>query len=107
MQEVPLAVRRSFVIQNQLGMHARAATALLLRVMEFEAELWVEKDGQRVNAKTSGAKSKLGEGMSVLGLITLVAPCGSTIDAEAIGPDAEQLLEALGQLIADKFGESE
>jgi phosphocarrier protein HPr len=73
-------------------------------VKDFEAELWVEKDGQRVNVKTGGAD---GKGLSVLGLITLVAPCGSTIEAEAIGPDAEQLLDALGQLIHDKFGESE
>jgi phosphocarrier protein HPr len=104
MQEGPLAVRRSFVIQNKLGLHARAATTLLVGVKDFEAELWVEKDGQRVNVKTGGAD---GKGLSVLGLITLVAPCGSTIEAEAIGADAEQLLDALEKLIADKFGESE
>lgn len=45
--------------------------------------------------------------MSIIGLLILGAGCGSTIEAEATGPDAEDLLVAIGALIDDKFGESE
>lgn len=89
-------VRRSFLIQNKLGLHARALQALIALAREFEAELWIEKDGQRVNGKTS-----------ILGLLVLGAGQGSTIDVEATGADADDLLDAIGALIESRFGESE
>ena len=89
-------VRRSFVIQNKLGLHARALTELVNRARCFTAELWIEKDGQRVNGKTS-----------ILGLLVLGAGQGSSIECEAIGDDAEALLDAIDELISSKFGESE
>lgn len=89
-------MRRTLVIQNRLGLHARALEKLINRAREFGADLWIEKDGQRVNGKTS-----------ILGLLVLGAGQGSAIDVEACGPDADALLDAIAELIADRFGESE
>ena len=104
MQEDPLTARRTFVIRNKLGLHARALEKLLDRVKSYESALWIEKEGQRVHAKTSGIDNPR---MSIIGLLVLGAGLGSVIEAEATGPDAEELLGAIGALIDDKFGESE
>jgi phosphocarrier protein len=104
MQEDAPTARRTFVIRNKLGLHARALEKLLDRVKSYQSALWIEKDGQRVNAKTSGVDNPR---MSIIGLLILGAGCGSVIEAEATGPDAENLLDALGALIDEKFGESE
>jgi phosphocarrier protein len=91
------------VIRNKAGLHARAITELHGRINSFESELWIEKDGERVNAKSSG----VGKGIGIISLLGLAAGCGSVIEAEALGPDAEDLLVAVGAAIDDKFGESE
>ena len=102
-QEDPLSARRTFVIRNKTGLHARALTRLYDRIKSFESELWIEKDNERIIAKASG----VGGNFSMLDLLTLALGCGSTIEAEASGPDAEKLLGAVAALIDDKFGESE
>jgi phosphocarrier protein HPr len=91
------------VIRNKLGLHARAITELHVRINSFESELWIEKDGERVNAKPSG----VGKGIAMISLLGLAAGCGSVIEAEALGPDAEDLLVTVGAVIDDKFGENE
>lgn len=91
------------MIRNKTGLHARALTKLHGQIKSFESELWIVKDGKPVNAKPSGVES----GFAMLDLLTLALGCGSTIEAEASGPDAEELLGAVGALIDDKFGESE
>jgi phosphocarrier protein len=88
-------VRRSCQIRNQLGLHARAAAQLVNLAQGFRADLSIAKDGQSVNGK------------SIMGLMMLAAAQGSTIDLEADGDDAEQLIDAVGTLIEAKFNESQ
>lgn len=82
-------------IINRLGLHARAATKLVQTASQFESEVHIVKDGQRVSGK------------SILGVMMLAAAKGSQISLEASGNDAEQALEALTLLINDRFGEGE
>ena len=84
-----------FEIVNKLGLHARAAAMLVETASRFEAEVTVTKDGQAVNAK------------SIMELLLLAAACGSRIDVTAVGADAAAAVTAIGELIADRFGEGE
>lgn len=88
-------MKRSYGIINKLGLHARAAAQFVKLASTFEADLTVEKDGQAVNGK------------SIMGIMMLAAGVGSKIDLHAEGPDAEALLDALGELIAAKFHEGQ
>jgi phosphocarrier protein len=78
---------------NEKGLHARAATLLVQTANKFDADLTVEKDGQTVNGK------------SVMSILILAAVRGSTITVEARGPQSEQALDAVANLIARKFDE--
>jgi phosphocarrier protein HPr len=88
-------VRRECTIVNRLGMHARAAAAFVRTASRFQANVELEKDGERVNGK------------SIMGLMMLAAARGSTVTLVCEGPDAEQACAALEGLIRDRFGESE
>ncbi len=88
-----MEIERSFVIMNELGLHARAATRFVQTANRFSAEVEVEKDGQRVNGK------------SIMGVLMLVAAKGTTITVRSRGEDAEALMNALGSLIKNKFDE--
>ncbi|MGD0276124.1 MAG: HPr family phosphocarrier protein [Syntrophales bacterium] len=90
-----LKVMMSFEIKNRLGIHARAAAQLVKVSSQFESQIFIERDGQEVNAK------------SLLGILTLACPRGSWISVRAQGMDAQKAVEALGRLIDEKFGESE
>lgn len=81
------------VITNKLGLHARAAAKLTDLAGRFESDIHVARAGQRVNAK------------SIMGVMMLAAGLGVEVTVDAEGPDADQALEAIGQLFADKFGE--
>lgn len=85
----------SLEIINKLGLHARASTKFTQTASQFKSEVWVEKNGRRVNAK------------SIMGVMMLAAAKGSTIDIEATGPDEAQALAALEALVNDYFGEGE
>ena len=85
----------SVEIINKLGLHARASTKFTQTASQFKSEVWVEKNGRRVNAK------------SIMGVMMLAAAKGSTIDIEATGPDEDQALAALEALVNDYFGEGE
>jgi len=85
----------SLEIINKLGLHARASTKFTQTASQFKSEVWVEKNGRRVNAK------------SIMGVMMLAAAKGSTIDIEATGPDEDQALAALQSLVNDYFGEGE
>ena len=87
------AVTRSFVIVNELGLHARAAAKLVQLATRFESELKIEKDGQSADAK------------SVMGVLLLCGQRGARLTVTAKGPDARAAVEAIGALIADRFGE--
>lgn len=80
-------------IQNRLGLHARAAVLLVQTANRFEAEVMVAKDGQTVS------------GRSIMGVMTLAATQGSTIEVVTRGPQAAAALEAIRQLVAAKFNE--
>jgi phosphocarrier protein len=82
-------------IVNKLGLHARAAAKLTHLAGGYQCEIWLSRSGRRVNAK------------SIMGVMMLAAGQGSSVQIEANGADAEQAIDALTKLIADKFGEGE
>jgi phosphocarrier protein HPr len=89
------AARGAFVIQNRLGLHARAAALFVQVAAGFEAAVSVQKDGETVDGK------------SIMGLMMLAAGKGSTIEVEASGRDAEACLQALAELVQAKFREAD
>ncbi|MEM1374993.1 MAG: HPr family phosphocarrier protein [Pseudomonadota bacterium] len=88
-----MTVRRDFEIINQKGLHARASAKFVEVVEAHEARCEVEKDGMSAS------------GDSIMGLLMLAASLGSTITVTAEGAQATELADALGALIADRFGE--
>jgi len=82
-------------IINKLGLHARASAKLTQTAGRFESEVWLTRDGRRVNAK------------SIMGVMMLAAAKGVRIGIETAGPDEADALAALTALIADRFGEGE
>ena len=83
------------VIANKLGLHARASAKLTQVASGFAAEIWLTRNGRRVNAK------------SIMGVMMLAAGKGASVTVEAEGAAAQAALAAIGKLIADKFGEGE
>ena len=82
-------------IVNKLGLHARASAKLTQLAGSYPCEVWMERNGRRINAK------------SIMGVMMLAAGKGSTIVVETDGNDEQQALDAILKLIADKFGEGE
>ena len=80
---------------NKLGLHARAAAKLTETAGAFASEIWLSRNGRRVNAK------------SIMGVMMLAAGKGSRVLIEADGADAEAALAALLKLIGERFGEEE
>ncbi len=87
------ALSRTVEITNQRGLHARASAKFVKLAAGFDAEVKVSKDGSTVDAR------------SIMGLMMLAAGLGATIDISAEGKEAAQALEALCQLVADRFDE--
>jgi phosphocarrier protein len=88
----PLAEQR-FEIVNNLGLHARAATKLVQLASQFACEIEISREGQKANAK------------SVMGVLLLCGAKGTVVQVRARGPAAVEAVQAIGQLIAAKFGE--
>ncbi len=88
-------LQREVEIINRLGLHARAAARLTQIAGQFKSDVWVTRNGRRVNAK------------SIMGVMMLAATKGSRIVIEAEGPDEGEAMQALQALIADRFGEGE
>jgi len=84
---------RSIEIQNEKGLHARASAKFVETVERFNARASVSKDGMTVS------------GDSIMGLLMLAAAKGSSIDIATSGAEAEPLMQAIADLIDDKFGE--
>ena len=82
-------------IINRLGLHARAAGHFRRTAASFQAEIEVSRDNMSANAK------------SLLGLMALEAAQGATIRIRAQGPDADEAVDSLARLVADRFGEKE
>ena len=88
-----MSVEREFDVLNRLGLHARAAAQLVRLANGFASEIHVLKDGIDVNGK------------SIMGVLMLAAPKDTKILIRAVGPDAEEAVAAIGEMIARKFGE--
>jgi len=86
-------VSRDFTIENRLGLHARPSARFVKVTTRYKSEIWVEKDGEKVNGK------------SIMGLMMLAAGQGSILRIVAEGPDAEKALDELEALIKSKFDE--
>ena len=82
-------------IVNKLGLHARASAKLTQTAGRFPCEIWLTRNGRRVNAK------------SILGVMMLAAGKGAKLVIEATGDEADAALAALRKLIADRFDEGE
>ena len=87
--------RTEALIVNKLGLHARASAKLTQVASAYPCEVWLERNGRRVNAK------------SIMGVMMLAAGKGAMVTIEAEGEGAEAALAALLKLIADKFDEGE
>jgi len=88
-------VTTNITIINKLGLHARAAAKLVKLCATFEADIDIEKEGQRVNCK------------SIMGVMMLAASCGSEVTLSATGDDAEAAVAAITTLFNNKFDEDE
>ncbi|HEY2899193.1 MAG TPA: HPr family phosphocarrier protein [Polyangia bacterium] len=88
-----MEAKRDVRICNRLGMHARAAVKFVQTANKFRSEVKVLKDGQEANGK------------SIMGLLTLVAAHGVSMQVVCIGDDAEAAVVALAELVASGFGE--
>jgi len=80
-------------ILNRNGLHARPAAMFVKVSSRFRADLWVEKDGEKVNGK------------SIMGLMMLAAGKGSKLTLSADGADADKLLEEVRRLVESRFDE--
>jgi phosphocarrier protein len=86
-------LEREFTIRNKFGIHARPAALFVKTVSQFQSEVEVEKDGNCASGK------------SIMGLLTLEGYIGSTLKVTATGSDAGEVLDALQELIENKFFE--
>ena len=84
---------KDLVILNKLGMHARPSARFVKISNRYKAEILVEKDGEQVNGK------------SIMGLMMLAAGQGSKLRVTAEGPDAQQAIQDLEQLVQTRFDE--
>jgi phosphocarrier protein len=87
------SVSRDLEIVNKRGLHARASARFVSLVAGFQSEITVAKDGVTVG------------GSSIMGLMMLAASPGCSIHVTAEGEDAEQAMQAIVDLVADRFGE--
>ena len=88
-------ISKKVTIINKLGLHARAASKLVNKASQFESEVFIDKQGNRINAK------------SIMGVMMLAASKGTEILLEIDGGDEEDCMIAVVQLIEDRFEETE
>jgi phosphocarrier protein HPr len=88
-------IQQDIVISNKLGLHARASAKLTQTASRFDSEVWISRNGRRVNAK------------SIMGVMMLAAGLGATAKLETDGTDEAEAMAALIALINDKFGEGQ
>jgi phosphocarrier protein len=80
-------------IVNKYGLHARPAAELVKLANRFSSDVWIRKDEVEVSGK------------SIMGVMMLAAECGSTVEIRARGDDSQAAVDALAQLIQNRFGE--
>ena len=88
-------IKANVSISNRLGLHARASAKLTKLASSFQSEVFMSRNGRRVNAK------------SIMGVMMLAAGMGSEVELEAGGDDEQAAMAALLALINDKFGEGQ
>ena len=87
--------RREVEIVNKLGLHARAAAKLTQLASKYACDVFIERSGRKVNAK------------SIMGVMMLAAARGSKVQLETLGADEGEAIEALAALISGYFGEGQ
>jgi phosphocarrier protein HPr len=88
-------ISKNVTIVNKLGLHARAASKLVNTASQFESDVFIDKQGNKINAK------------SIMGVMMLAASKGTEILVEVEGDDEQDCFEAVVQLIEDRFEEAE
>jgi len=88
-------IKTSITISNKLGLHARASAKLTKLAGGFRSEIHLSRAGRRINAK------------SIMGVMMLAAGLGAEIEIETDGPDEQEAMSALRDLIDAKFGEGQ
>ncbi|MFZ5549288.1 MAG: HPr family phosphocarrier protein [Pseudomonadota bacterium] len=88
-------IKRSVTISNKLGLHARASAKLTKLAGGYQCEVFMSRNGRRVNAK------------SIMGVMMLAAGLGSEVEVETEGADEQAAMDAIVALINDKFGEGQ
>ena len=88
-------IKTRTTISNKLGLHARASAKLTKLAGSFKSEVFMSRNGRRVNAK------------SIMGVMMLAAGMGTEVEVETNGEREQEAMDALLALIADKFGEGE
>jgi phosphocarrier protein len=88
-------IKKNTTISNKLGLHARASAKLTKLAGSYPCEVWISRGERRVNAK------------SIMGVMMLAAGIGTEVTLETSGEREQEAMDALLQLIADKFGEGE
>jgi phosphocarrier protein HPr len=86
-------LKQTITITNKLGLHARASAKLTQTAAKYQSDIWLSRNGRRVNAK------------SIMGVMMLAAGLGAEVVLEADGPDESEAIGAVSALFADKFGE--
>lgn len=88
-------LQQETTIVNKLGLHARASGVLTQAAGQYKSDVWLTRNGRRVNAK------------SIMGVMMLAAGIGSQVLVEVDGEDEQVALDAILSLIANRFGEAE
>jgi phosphocarrier protein HPr len=88
-------IKATIRINNKLGLHARASAKLTKLAGSFRSEVFLSRNGRRVNAK------------SIMGVMMLAAGIGTEVEIEIEGEDERPAMDALVALIDDKFGEGQ
>jgi len=88
-------IKQNITIINKLGLHARAASKLVNCASQFESEVFIGRNGNRVNAK------------SIMGVMMLAASKGVELELEVDGNDEQTCQQAVADLINNRFGEDE
>ncbi|GBF29917.1 MAG: HPr family phosphocarrier protein [Proteobacteria bacterium] len=88
-------ISENITIINKLGLHARAASKLVSKASGFQSDVFIDKQGNRVNAK------------SIMGVMMLAAGKGTKVILEVDGSDEEDCMKAMIHLINNRFGEAE
>ncbi len=88
-------LQNEVLIKNKLGLHARASAKLSQLAAQYPCEVWLARNGRRINAK------------SIMGVMMLAAAKGATITVETDGENEQEAMSAIQALIDDYFGEGE